>query len=245
MIPLPIVSHKMDREKVMQVMSRMRAEVICVADEQEDVLGIIHLRDLMKVAQAEATEDIYRFAGVDVEEHALDSVLSKVKKRYNWLLINLLTAFLASFVVLLFEGTIAKFAFLAVYMPIVAGQGGNAATQALAVVVRGLALGEITWDKAKRVIFKEAMAGTINGVITGTCAAVAAIAFGAPPVLGVILCVAMIFNLLVAGLSGAAIPFILKRLNIDPATASTVFVTTCTDCFGFFAFLGLGALLLR
>jgi magnesium transporter len=245
MLPLPVVSHTMDREQVMQMMSRMRSEILCVTDDQQKVLGVIHLRDLMKVAQAEATEDIYRFAGVDVEEHALDSALSKVKRRYNWLLINLMTAFLASFVVSLFEGTITKFAILAVYMPIVAGQGGNTATQALAVVVRGLAIGDIGWSKAKKVILREALAGTANGIITGTCAALAAIVFGAPPILGFILAAAMVINLTVAGLFGSLIPLVLKRLKIDPAVASTVFVTTATDVCGFFAFLGLAALLMR
>ena len=244
-VSLPVVSHKMDREKVMEVMSRMRSEVLCVADEHEQVLGIIHLRDLMKVAQAEATEDIYRFAGVDVEEHALDLSFSKVKRRYNWLLVNLLTAFLASFVVSLFQDTITKFAVLAVYMPVVAGQGGNAATQALAVVVRGLALGEIGWTKAWKVIFREAGAGILNGLITGVAAGVFAVAFGAPRIIALILTVAMVVNLFVAGFFGALIPFVLKRLKIDPAVASTVFVTTMTDCCGFFAFLGLGALLMR
>lgn len=242
MLALPIVPSKMDREKVMQLMSKMRSEVVSVTDDHEQVLGVIHLRDLMKVAQAEATEDIYRFAGVDVEEHALDGASSKVKRRYNWLLVNLLTAFLAAFVVSIFQGTIAKFSILAVYMPIVAGQGGNAATQALAVVVRGLALQEINWSKAWRVIRREAIAGMCNGIITGICAGVAAVAFGAPPILGVILASAMVINLLVAGFFGALIPFILKRLKIDPAVASTVFVTTTTDVCGFFVFLGLGAM---
>lgn len=245
MMPLSVVSHAVDRENVMQLMSKMRSEIICVIDENEQVLGIIHLRDLMKVAQAEATEDIYRFAGVDVDEHALDPVFSKVKRRYNWLLINLLTAFLASFVVSRFEGTIARFAVLAVYMPVVAGQGGNAATQALAVVVRGFALGELQWSKVKKVVFKEACAGTINGVITGFCAGLAATLFGAPPILGVILAASMIINLFVAGFFGALIPFVLKRLRIDPAVASSVFVTTTTDICGFFVFLGLGALFMR
>lgn len=243
-ILLPVVSHKMDREKVMQVMSRMRTEVLCVADESEQVQGVIHLRDLMKVAQAEATEDIYRFAGVDVEEHALDSILVKVRRRSNWLLINLVTAFMASFVVSLFQGTIAALPILAVYMPVVAGQGGNAATQALAVVVRGLALGELPWAKAKRVIVREALAGTLNGLITGACAGIAAVAFGAHPMLGVVLASAMIINLFVAGFFGALIPFVLKRMKIDPAIASTVFVTTTTDICGFLAFLGLGTMLL-
>ncbi len=245
MFPLTVVSHKVDREKVMQMMSKMRSEVLCVEDENEQVLGIIHLRDLMKVAQAEATEDIYRFAGVDVDEHALDSVLSKVKRRYNWLLINLLTAFLASFVVSRFEDTISRFAILAVYMPIVAGQGGNAATQALAVVVRGFALGELNWSKAQKVIFKEACAGTINGIITGGCAGLIATMFGAPAILGVILATSMIINLFVAGFFGALIPFVLKRFKIDPAIASSVFVTTTTDVCGFLVFLGLGTLFMH
>lgn len=242
MVSLPVVSHTMDRENVMDIMARMRSEVICVTDEQQQVLGVIHLRDLMKVAQDEATEDIYRFAGVDVEERALDSSFSKVKRRYNWLLINLCTAFLASFVVSLFSDSISKFAILAVYMPIVAGQGGNTGTQALAVVVRGLALGEIGWSQAKRVILKEALAGMINGVITGCCAAIAAMAFGAPPILGFCLAAAMIINLTVAGIFGSLIPFLLTRLKIDPAIASTVFVTTATDICGFFVFLGLGSI---
>jgi len=245
MIPMTVVSHKVDRENVMQLMSKMRSEVICVADDNDQVLGIIHLRDLMKVAQAEATEDIYRFAGVDVDEHALDPVFRKVKRRYNWLLINLLTAFLAAFVVSRFQDTISRFAILAAYMPIVAGMGGNTATQALAVVVRGLALGEISWSKAWRVVFKEACAGTINGVITGFCAALVSGFFGAPRILGFILASAMIINLFVAGFFGALIPFVLKRLKIDPAVASSVFVTTTTDICGFLAFLGLATLFMH
>jgi magnesium transporter len=241
-ISIPCISHRMDREEVMQIMSNMRSELLCVVDDSEYPLGIIHLRDLISVAEAEATEDLYRFAGVDIEEHALDPVAYKVRRRSRWLLFNLLTAFLAAFVVSLFTDTIARFAILAVYMPIVAGQGGNAATQALAVVVRGLALGDIGWPKAKRVILRESIAGMLNGVITGFVAGLTAVIFGATPVLGVILATSMIINLFVAGFFGALIPFILKRFNIDPAIASTVFVTTMTDVCGFFTFLGLGAL---
>lgn len=238
------VSHRTDREKVIQMISRMRADVLGVVDDSNTLLGVIHLRDLLNVAQAEATEDIYRFAGVDVEEHALDPILSKVRRRYNWLIINLGTAFLAASVVAQFEETISKVAILAAYMPIVAGMGGNAATQALAVVVRGMALGEISWSRAKRVVFKEALAGVTNGIITGFVAGIVAVAFGAPPLLGVVLGVSMILNLFVAGFFGSLIPFVLKRLKIDPAVASSVFVTTTTDVFGFLTFLGLGSIFL-
>ncbi len=243
-LAIPTVSYKTDREQVVQLISRQRADVVAVVDEKNTVLGVIRLTDLLRVAQDEATEDIYRFAGVDVEEHALDSVLAKVKRRYSWLIINLGTAFMASFVVSLFQDVITQAAILAVYMPIVAGQGGNAATQALVVVVRGLALGEISWSRAKRVVIKEALTGTVNGLITGMLAALVAVALGAPPVLGFILMAAMIINMFVAGFFGALIPFVLKRMKIDPATASAVFVTTTTDICGFFVFLGLGAMFL-
>lgn len=243
--PLATVSHRMDREKVLHLMGRMRAEILASVDEHGRVLGVVHLRDLMKVAQAEATEDVYAFAGVDVEEHPLDHAWSKVKHRANWLLLNLLTAFLASMVVGLFEGTIARFAVLAVYMPIVAGMGGNAATQALAVVVRGIAIGEIGWARAKKVVCREAVAGVFNGCITGAFAGLTAVAFGESPVLGLILAAAMIANLFVAGFFGALVPFILKRCKIDPAVASSIFVTTTTDICGFFVFLGLGSLFMH
>lgn len=239
------ISHRMDRENVMQTMGRMRSEVLAVTDDRSRVLGVVHLRDLMKVAQAEATEDVYGFAGVDVEEHPMDAALSKVRHRANWLILNLFTAFMAAMVVALFEGTIARFAVLAVYMPIVAGMGGNAATQALAVTVRGIAIGEISWMMARRVVIRESIAGMLNGCINGIVAAAAAVVLGESFILGVILMVAMVSNLFVAGFFGALIPFILKRLKIDPAIASSIFVTTTTDICGFFVFLGLGALFMR
>lgn len=241
---MPLIAHTVDREKIVALIAQRRGDIVCVVDDAGHALGVIHLRDLLRVAQAEATEDVYGLAGVDVEEDVLDPVVDKVRRRYNWLIINLATAFLAAFVVSLFQGTIERLAILAVYMPIVAGMGGNAATQALAVTVRGLAVREVPWPAARRVIFREALAGTCNGVITGIIAAGAATAFGSTPMLGVVLGTAMILNLGVAGLFGALVPFILRKVHIDPATASSIFVTTATDVFGFLAFLGLGTLLL-
>jgi len=147
-------------------------------------------------------------------------------------------------VVSIFEDTITKISLLAVFMPIVAGQGGNSATQALAVTVRGLSTGVIDWQTAKSVILNEASAGIINGLIIGLIATLIASLIGAPVMLGLILGFSMIINLGVAGLFGALIPFILKSLKIDPAVASSVFVTTITDIVGFFVFLGLGTALL-
>ena len=242
--PIPHIPHTTDREKILEVIAQRRGEVLAVVDVSGGVIGVIHLPDLLKVAEAEATEDVYRFAGVDTEEDALDSIGKKVFRRYNWLIINLATAFLASFVVAQFQSAIARIALLAVYMPMVAGEGGNAATQSLAVVVRALAIGEIGRAQARRVILREALAGMINGIVVGAVAAGFAMLFGAPPLFGLILGISMILNLFIAGLFGALVPFVLKGFRVDPAIASTIFVTTATDIFGFLAFLGLGALFL-
>jgi magnesium transporter len=243
--PLPLLSQSMDQEKVLKLAIREKNEVLGVTDDKGQILGIIHLKDLLKIAQLEATEDVYKFAGVSREEEVLDPPLTAVRMRYRWLIVNLATAFLAAFVVSFFEGTISKMAILAAYMPIVAGMGGNAATQTLAVVVRGLALGEATWKQTGPIIIKEGIAGLINGVITGAIAAVVAYLLpGGNAMLGVVLGLAMVINLVVAGIFGALIPLFLKLIKIDPAVASTVFVTTFTDVCGFFAFLGLATLML-
>ncbi len=241
---LPVLSSRTDREKILDDILKRKSELALVTDDNERPLGIIHLRDLLQVAEAEATEDVYFFAGLQKEEHPLNSIFDKVKLRSSWLIINLATAFLASFVVSMFEGSIAKLAMLAVFMPIVAGEGGNAATQAMAVVVRGLAVGEIEWSNARPVIIRESIAGLFNGAIVGVIAAAASLFFGATPMMGLVLGSAMVINLFVAGLFGSLVPFILKRMKIDPAISSSIFVTTATDVFGFLTFLGLGTMLL-
>jgi len=243
-IRLPAVAYHTDQEEVMHLAQSEVTDIIGVTDEAGLVLGVVHVRDLLRIAETEATEDVYSFAGVHKDEEIGDPALSKVRRRWLWLIINLATAVLASFVVSRFEGGIAKISLLAVFMPMVAGEGGNAATQALAVVVRGLAMGEVSWPEARRVIRREAAAGAVNGAIVGVVAAMAAFLFHAPVVLALVLGFALIVNLFVAGLFGAAIPFVLKRFKIDPAIASSIFVTTATDVFGFLVFLGLGTWLL-
>ncbi len=242
--PIPVVSHALDREEVVEALSHVAGESACVINDQGEPLGVVHLHDLLKVAEEEATEDVYRFAGVAREEHPLNSVWSKVRLRYLWLILNLATAFLASLVVSQFQGSIQKLALLAVFMPIVAGEGGNTATQSLAVVVRGLAVGEIDWLQARAVIAREAAAGMLNGIIVGIIAAGASQFFGATPMLGLVLGLAIVINLFVAGFFGSLVPFVLKRIGVDPAVASCVFVTTATDICGFLAFLGIGTLVL-
>lgn len=241
---IPLIPSDMDREQALNMILKMKSELGCVVNQQNQALGIIHLGDLLRIAQAEATEDIYNFAGVDREEDFFDSALTKVRRRHNWLIMNLATAFLASYVVAQFESTIGAVALLAVYMPIVAGQGGNAGTQALAVTVRGLTNGTISWDQARQVMTKEMLAGFLNGIIVGTLAGGISYFLHGDKWLSMVLAIAMIANLTIAGFVGALVPVTLRRLKIDPAIASSIFVTTVTDVFGFLVFLGLGSLVL-
>jgi magnesium transporter len=159
--------------------------------------------------------------------------------------VNLATAFLAASVVGLFKNTIDKVVALAIYMPVVAGMGGNAATQTLTVIVRGIALGELTWSNTRKALFKEAAVGMGNGIACGTIGALVAWLFSSDPMLGGILAMAMIINMFVAATAGTLIPLMLRAMKIDPALASSVFITTLTDVFGFFSFLGLAKVFLR
>jgi magnesium transporter len=184
-------------------------------------------------------------AGLRLEARILDPPMRSIWMRLPWLLINLATAFLAASVVRLFQDTIQQYVILAVLMPIVAGMGGNAATQTITIVVRGLALGELLPKNAARLIFKEAIVGLANGFITGVAASVIAYMLGANIMIGLLLFLAMTANLIIAGLSGSVIPLLLRWRKIDPAISSSIFVTTCTDIGGFFTFLGLATVFMK
>jgi magnesium transporter len=205
---------------------------------------VIHSDEILKLIDKHAMDDLYGFAGVDTEESALDSAFTKVKYRYKWLIINLATAFMAASVVGVFSDTISRVTLLAVYMPIVAGMGGNAGTQALAVAVRGLVLKEVALKTSGKLIINEMIGGAINGLINGLIVAVIATVFNHSPLLGLVLGLAMIINLITAGFFGALVPMIMKSLGKDPASSATIFITTATDVIGFFVFLGLASLLL-
>jgi len=244
---VPSVRYDREDGDVLEVFRTNRDRTVAVLDEDEEILGVIHADDLLTLVEEAAGETLYEFTGVAEEESALDGPLAKVRSRYKWLIINLGTAFLAAAVVGLFESTISQIAVLAAYMPVVAGMGGNAGTQAMAVTVRGISLGQVTLATGKRVIFNEVVAGAANGVITGALVAVIATAFSSAEfgvLLGAVIGVSMIANLVIAGFFGALIPLVLDRYGLDPATSATIFITTATDVLGFFVFLGLAQVVL-
>lgn len=234
-----------DQEEVAQQVASYNLLAIPVVDEENKLVGVITVDDIIDVIKDEATEDIYRLAGVAGDERAFTPARESLRKRLPWLGVNLATAFMAASVVALFEGTIERITALAVFMPIVAGMGGNAATQTLTVIVRGIALGELTLGNSRQALVKEAIVGLGNGVVLGLIAALVAWGTRGNPVLGLILCAAMIINMFVAATAGTLVPLGLRAANIDPALASSVFITTLTDVFGFFSFLGLATLFLR
>jgi len=234
-----------DQEEVARQVANYDLLAIPVTDQENKLVGVITVDDVIDVITEEATEDIFYMAGVDVHDHVYTPVRASVRKRLPWLAINLVTALLAATVVAIYEPTIARFSFLAVFLPVVAGMGGNSGTQTLTVVVRGLALGELTWENARNVLFKESMVGIANGVALGLVAGVAAYIWKSSYMLGVALGGAMIINMFVAGVTGSVIPLVLKRLNIDPAIASGILLTTFTDVTGFLSFLGLASALIH
>ncbi len=239
------VATDMDQEEVARKVARYNILAIPVVDKENKLVGIITVDDIIDVIKDEATEDIYKMAGLNIDEHALDPTFSSIRRRLPWLYINLLTAILAASVVGLFTNTIQTVAILAAYMPIVAGMGGNAATQTLTVIIRGIALGELTLSNTMKALLKESVVGLTNGIATGVAMALIAYLWNGNYMLGIAVGLAMIINMFVAGLTGTLIPVILRAFKIDPAVASSVLVTTFTDVTGFFSFLGIATLLIR
>ncbi|MFQ6547803.1 magnesium transporter [Aestuariibius sp. 2305UL40-4] len=214
-----------------------------VVDEEGRLVGTITIDDAMAVLDEEHEEDILRLAGVG-EGSLSDRVFNTTKQRLPWLAVNLATSILASLVIALFEDALQQIVALAVLMPIVASMGGNAGTQSLTVAVRAIATKDLTGSNVWRVIRKEMIVGLINGVFFAVTMGVIGVIWFGTPILGVVIALAMVINLVVAGLAGTVIPVVLEKLGIDPALASGAFVTTVTDVVGFFAFLGLAVVLM-
>ncbi len=231
-----------DLEEVARLFGKYNLVAAPVVDAEDRLVGVITVDDVVDVIEEEADEDLKALGGVTSDEELSDNVWTIAKGRFNWLLVNLATAFLASSVLGLFEGQLEKMVALAVLAPIVASQGGNAATQTMTVAVRALATRELGPNNAMRVVIREALVGLVNGLAFAVITGVAAVAWFRIPGLGIVIGLAIICNLFAGALGGILIPMVLERVRADPAVASGTFVTTVTDVVGFFSFLGIATL---
>ncbi|MEX0929179.1 MAG: magnesium transporter, partial [Balneolales bacterium] len=238
-----LVSELTTKEEIVEILDRYRLTDLAVVDFGERLIGVVRYHALMDAAREESSADIQTMVGVSKDERAFSSVGFTVRKRLPWLHINLVTAFMAAAVVGIFEDTIAAYTALAVLLPVVAGQSGNAGAQALAVTMRGLALREARIRDWKRIVMKEFNVGLLNGIAVAITAAICAGIWSGSVGIAIILTLSMIISLVIAGVTGAAIPILLTKFGQDPATASSIFLTTVTDVAGFFSFLGIATLL--
>jgi magnesium transporter len=232
----------MDRDSLAKELTARNYFALPVIDSEHRLLGIVRARQILDNLQEGATEDLQKMFGAGADERVFSSIGFSLKKRLPWLHVNLATAFLAASVVALFEDIIAKITVLAIYLPVVAGQGGNSGAQSLAVVMRGLVMREIPPQKVKKLVIKETAVGALAGVIIGVVTALVAWLWQSNPFLGVVIGLGMLVNLTIAGLTGAAIPLLMKKVGLDPAQCSNIILTTITDVMGFFAFLGFAVL---
>jgi magnesium transporter len=237
------VSPFADKEELAAVFARRHYLAMPVVNETGRLIGVVSAKNIIASTEEEATEDLQILFGASAEERVHSSALFKIRKRLPWLHINLATVFLAGAVVALFQGLIAKFAVLAVFLPIVAGQGGNAGIQTLSVVLRGMIMREIEPRSAMKIILTEVWVGFVNGMVTGLAAALLIWLWNGNPYMGLVLGAAITVNLVAAGLSGAIIPLTLKKMGFDPAHSSGIIITTITDVVGFTALLSLAWLL--
>jgi magnesium transporter len=231
-----------DLEEVARLFGKYNLVAAPVLDAEDRLVGVITVDDVVDVIEEEADEEIKALGGITSDEELSDNVLTIARGRFNWLLVNLATAFLASSVLGLFEGQLEQMVALAVLAPIVASQGGNAATQTMTVAVRALATRELGASNALRVVLREALVGLVNGLAFAVITGIAAVAWFKIPGLGIVIGLAIVCNLLAGALGGILIPIILDRVRADPAVASGTFVTTVTDVVGFFSFLGIATL---
>jgi magnesium transporter len=238
------VKAELDQEEVAKLISQYNLTTIPVVDDHMKLLGRITVDDIIDVMEAENTEDILKISGVSEDEELSGNWQDAVKSRLPWLIINLGTAFLAASIIRNFDSTVKNLAIISAYMTIIAGMGGNTATQALAVTVRRISLSDLSDRQAYNTVVKEFLVGLINGAANGVIVFAVAYFYDSNPMLGLVLFLAMTGNLIIAGITGASIPLVLKRVGIDPAVASSIIITTFTDCIGFFLPLWLASKLL-
>jgi magnesium transporter len=233
-----------DQEEVAQVVARYNLLAVPVVDAEERILGVITVDDVIDVITEEATEDIYHLAGLSDEDRVFSPARHAIRKRLPWMLLTLCTTFLLAWVIGLFERTLEQIVPLAFFMPVVAGMGGNGGIQALTVITRAIALGELEFSSGLRAIGKEVSVAIVIGIVTGVVSGVLAYFWQGNPYLGIVLFATLLITMAIAGIMGAAVPLLLKALGQDPAVGSGVFVTTLTDLFGYFSFLQIGTLLI-
>jgi len=238
------VEPETDQEEVALLASKYNLNVIPVINKNNVLLGIITIDDIIDVIQEEQTEDVLKMAGVDKEENVDSTVFESIKMRLPWLIVNLVTAFLASLTVKIFEGTIAKVVALSAIMSIVTGMGGNAGTQTVSIIIRNIAMGKVELKDSLRLVIKEILLGLINGAIIGIITGIIVTLIYGNWYLGIIIFLSMIGNLVISGICGILVPLVLDKLKLDPALASSIFLTTATDVLGFFIFLSLAQIFL-
>jgi len=237
--PIATIPYQAEVQDIVKSLTDSVARKLVVIDHDSSVLGIVYADQARQLFGHLPAESLYEFAGVDDSERPFDSVSKKVQNRYKWLILNLATTFLASSVVLLYQDTLDALTILAIYMPVIAGMGGNAATQSFAIMVRGITLGTISLKNAAPALWRELAAGCINGIIIGAIVALISAVWNGEPLLGLVVAVALIGAHLVAAIAGSFIPLFMKHIGKDPAATSTIFITTITDVLGLFFLLGL------
>lgn len=242
--PVASITYQSAVSDIVETIVSTNSKKIVVLDHDLSVLGIIYADTVKPLFAKLPAESLYDFAGVDDSERPFDSVKKKVANRYRWLILNLATSFFAGSIIILFQDTLNSMTILAVYIPIVAGMSGNAATQSFAIMVRGLTLGTITLQNSWPALMREMMAGALNGTIIGSLVALISIVWNGDPALGLVVGVALIGAHFVAAIAGSLIPLVMKNLGKDPAATSTIFITTVTDVSSLLFLLGLATLLL-
>jgi len=242
--PVHTISYQAEISQVIATLTSSGKKKVVVLDRDDSVLGIIYADDALDLFGKLPAESLYSFSGLDSNERPFDLVLTKVHNRYRWLILNLGTSFLAGSIILIFKDTINALTVIAIYIPIVTGMGGNAASQTFAVILRGITLGTISLKNGLPAIYREIGAGLVNGLIIGTIVALISLGAGGSVLLGLTVGLSMIIVHIVAGLFGALVPLFMKVIGKDPAATSMIFISTATDVFGMLALLGIGTLLL-
>jgi len=242
--PVQTITYQAEVNEIIEQLVTTNSKKLIVLDHDTSVLGIIYADAARTLFGNLPAETLYDFAGVDNSERPFDSVARKINNRYRWLILNLATCFLAGSVVLAFQETLNTLTILSVYMPIIVGMGGNAATQTFAIMVRGITLGTISLQNATPAIVRELWAGLINGIIIGSIVALVSALWNGEPMLGLVVGLALILAHIVAGFAGAFVPLLMKHLGNDPAATSTIFITTVTDTLGLIFLLGLSTIIL-